>query len=108
METREWALVFFTIAAQMSVGAFVVLGIVNFFAARKEGVEEADRLSDRALVAIGPVLVLGLAASLLHLGSPMKAYRAISNLGESWLSWEIFLGVLFAAGGAVFRSEERR
>jgi len=102
VETREWALVFFTIAAQMSVGAFVVLGIVNFFAARKEGVEEADRLSDRALVAIGPVLVLGLAASLLHLGSPMKAYRAISNLGESWLSWEIFLGVLFAAGGAVF------
>lgn len=102
METREWALVFFTIAAQMSVGAFVVLGVVNFFAARKVGLEEADRLSDRALLAIGPVLVVGLAASLLHLGSPTRAYRAIANLGESWLSWEIFFGVLFAGGGAIF------
>ncbi|MCZ2098456.1 MAG: dimethyl sulfoxide reductase anchor subunit [Anaerolineae bacterium] len=102
METREWALVFFTIAAQMSVGSFVVLGIVHFFATRKAGIVEADRLSDRALLAIGPVLVLGLLASLLHLGTPLKAYRAISNLGESWLSWEILFGVLFAVLGAAF------
>ena len=41
---------------------------------------EADRLSDRALLAIGPVLVLGLLASLFHLGNPLNAYRAVGNL----------------------------
>ena len=43
MNTHDWALVAFTILAQMSVGSFVVLGIVYFFAARSAGSEEADR-----------------------------------------------------------------
>ncbi|MBI5053360.1 MAG: dimethyl sulfoxide reductase anchor subunit [Chloroflexi bacterium] len=102
MNIREWALIAFTILAQMSVGSFIVLGIVHFFATRKAGSEEADRLSDRALLAIGPTLLLGLAASLLHLGNPFNAYLAVSNLGSSWLSWEVLSGVLFAAVGGVF------
>ncbi len=102
MNTQEWALVAFTILAQMSVGSFLVLGIAHFFAARKAGPVEADRLSDRALLAIGPVLVLGLLASFFHLGNPLNAYNAIGNLGSSWLSREIFSGVAFAAVGAVF------
>lgn len=102
MDVREWALIIFTILAQMSVGSFLVLGVAHFFAARKAGIEEADRLSDRALLAIGPVLVLGLLASLFHLGDPLSAYRAASNLGSSWLSREIFFGVLFAVLGGAF------
>ncbi|MBI5080421.1 MAG: dimethyl sulfoxide reductase anchor subunit, partial [Chloroflexi bacterium] len=102
MNIREWALIAFTILAQMSVGSFIVLGIVHFFATRKAGLEEADRLSDRALLAIGPTLLLGMVASLLHLGNPLTAYLAISNLGSSWLSWEVLSGVLFAAVGGVF------
>lgn len=102
METREWALITFTILAQMSVGAFVVLGIVHWFARRSAGEDQADQLSDRALLAIWPVLGLGLLASLLHLGNPLNAYRAVANLGASWLSREIFSGVLFAATGVLF------
>src|SRR5512142_550671 len=102
METREWALITFTILAQMSVGAFVVLGIVHFFVRRTAGEDQADELSDRALLAIWPVLGLGLVASLLHLGNPFNAYRAVANLGSSWLSREIFCGVLFAAAGVLF------
>ena len=45
MTGKEWALITFTILAQMSVGAFVVLGIVHFFAARKAGEDQADRLA---------------------------------------------------------------
>jgi len=37
MNVREWALIAFTILAQMSVGSFLVLGVVHFFAARKDG-----------------------------------------------------------------------
>ena len=102
MNVREWALITFTILAQMSVGSFLVLGVVHYFSARHSGPDEADRLSDRALLAIGPALLLGLAASLLHLGNPINAYRAIANLGTSWLSREIFCGVLFAALGGAF------
>jgi anaerobic dimethyl sulfoxide reductase subunit C (anchor subunit) len=87
---------------QLSVGAFVILGAVHFFAARAKGEFEADRLSDRALIAIGPVLVLGLIASLFHLGSPLNSYRAVTNVATSWLSREILLSVLFTAVGAVF------
>src|SRR5689334_6577738 len=102
MSGREWALIAFTILAQMSVGAFVMLGVVHFFAVRKGGVLEADRLSDRALLAIGPTLAFGLIGSLFHLGSPLNAPRAITNFATSWLSREITFGVVFAVLGAVF------
>lgn len=102
MNVREWALIAFTILMQLSVGAFVVLGAVHFFAVRAKGEVEADRLSDRALIAIGPVLVLGLIASLFHLGNPLNSYRAVANVGASWLSREILFSVLFTGVGAIF------
>lgn len=102
MNVKEWALVIFTILAQMSVGAFWVLGVLHAYAARKAGVEEADRMSDRALLGIIPVLALGMLASLLHLGSPFSAYKAVTNVGSSWLSREILFGVLFLVFGALY------
>jgi anaerobic dimethyl sulfoxide reductase subunit C (anchor subunit) len=102
MSIREWALITFTVLTQMSVGAFLVLGVAHFFAARSAGMDEADRLSDRALLAIGPVLVLGLLASLFHLGNPLNAYRAVGNLSTSWLSREILSSVSFTLVGALF------
>jgi anaerobic dimethyl sulfoxide reductase subunit C (anchor subunit) len=102
MNVREWALIIYTILVQMAVGSFVVLGIVHFFANRKAGAEQADRLSDRALLAIGPVIVLGILASLGHLGNPINAPRAVTNIGSSWLSREIFFTMLFMALGAIF------
>ena len=102
MDLRELALVLFTVIMQMAVGAFCVLGGVHFFAARRNGLDEADKLSDRALVAIGPLAVFALAVTFLHLGNPVNAPRAISNLGTSWLSREITLALLFSVGGAVY------
>ncbi len=102
MEIREWSLIIFTILTQMSIGSFVILGIVHFFANRKYDAKEADRLTDRALIAIAPVLVLGILASLGHLGNPMNAPRAVTNIGSSWLSREIFFSVLFAGFVLVF------
>ncbi|MEO0565551.1 MAG: DmsC/YnfH family molybdoenzyme membrane anchor subunit, partial [Chloroflexota bacterium] len=102
MNTSDWSLVIFTLLAQMSVGAFFLLGVVHFFAARSAGVEEADKMSDRALLPIGAVLIAGFVASLLHLGNPLNAPRAITHISSSWLSREILFGVLFAAAGFVF------
>ena len=102
MEVRQVALITFTILTQMSVGAFLVLGLVHFFVARKAGMEQADRMSDRALLAIGPVIVLAMIASLFHLGNPINAPRAVTNLASSWLSREVFFTVLFVVLGGAF------
>lgn len=102
MNTKEWALIAYTILTQMSVGAFVVLGIVHTAALRKAGEKQANALSNRALLGIGPVLVLAVLASFFHLGNPTNAYRAINNIDSSWLSREILLTVLFVGVGGVF------
>ncbi|WP_296140038.1 DmsC/YnfH family molybdoenzyme membrane anchor subunit [uncultured Tessaracoccus sp.] len=99
--TNELPLVLFTIAAQMSAGSFIVLGLVHLFGARRPQ-RALDRITDPALYAIGPLLVLGLAASTFHLGSPLRAANALRHLGTSWLSREILLGLLFAAFGFLF------
>lgn len=102
MNTQEWALIIFTILTQMSVGAFLVLGAVHFFVNRKAGEQEADRMTDRILIAIVVTLALGFVASLFHLGSPLNAPKAVLNLATSWLSREILLGVIFAVVGVIF------
>ncbi|MBX3083626.1 MAG: dimethyl sulfoxide reductase anchor subunit [Anaerolineae bacterium] len=102
MSTNEWALVIFTVVMQMAVGSFVMLGGVHFFATRRNGIEEADKLSDRSLFAIGPIVVVGLLVTFLHLGNPINAPRAITNFATSWLSREIVLSLAFVIGGAVF------
>ncbi|MCC6803965.1 MAG: dimethyl sulfoxide reductase anchor subunit [Anaerolineae bacterium] len=102
MNPHEWALIVFTVVMQMAVGSFVVLGGAHFFAARRNGIDEADKLSDRALLAIGPVVVFALIVTLFHVGNPLNAPRAIANIGTSWLSREIALSLVFAVGGAVF------
>jgi anaerobic dimethyl sulfoxide reductase subunit C (anchor subunit) len=102
MDTRELPLVFFTIMAQMSVGCFVVLGLIHVFGGRRLGAKRVDRISDPALYAIGPVMVVGLIVSLLHLGNPFNALHTIENFQHSWLSREIVFGCAFAGLGAVF------
>ncbi len=96
MDVKDWALITFTILVQMSVGCMWVMGVAHFFAARKYGTEAANRLSDRTIYVLMPVIALAFVASLLHLGNPINAYRAVTNLGSSWLSSEIFFGVIFA------------
>lgn len=98
---HELPLVIFTICAQMSAGSFVVLGLIHLFGARVDP-EVMDRVSDPALYALGPLLVLGLAASTLHLGSPLRAINSLRHVGESWLSNEIAAGLAFLVLGAAF------
>lgn len=161
MNVHELPLIAFTILAQMCVGAFVVLGIIQLIGPRlftndvadehahghpsprpgdstrpqgsqacdHDATEDArvnaqpgpiarllerfhlnrapaetavDRLTDPVLFAIGPVLVLGLLGSMLHLGNPFNALNTFRHLGTSWLSREILGGCAFAGLGFVF------
>ncbi len=102
MHVSEWPLVLFTILAQMAVGSFVTLGVVQFFARRHADVKAVDKLSDPTLYAIGPVMVVAIGVSFFHLGNPVNALYTIAGIGHSWLSRELFLGAAFAILGAVF------
>ncbi|NLT31325.1 MAG: dimethyl sulfoxide reductase anchor subunit [Propionibacterium sp.] len=102
---HELPLVIFTICAQMSVGSFIALGLINILG-WKVPAETMKRVTRPALYAIGPLLVLGLAASTLHLGSPLRAVNAIRHLDGSWLSREILFGMAFLVLGAAFAISE--
>ncbi|MBB1509664.1 DmsC/YnfH family molybdoenzyme membrane anchor subunit [Tessaracoccus sp. MC1756] len=102
---HELPLVIFTICAQMSVGSFIALGIIQLAGSRVPA-EAMERVTRPALYAIGPLLVLGLAASTLHLGSPLRAPNAILHWDGSWLSREILSGMAFLGLGAAFAVTE--
>ena len=106
MNTHELPMIIFTVLGQMSVGAFVVLGVVQVFAARRFGAAAVDKVTDPALYAIGPALVLGLAASMLHMNDVTNTLNVVRHLGTSWLSAEIVFGVTFAGLGFVFAAAQ--
>ena len=72
---------------QLSVGAFVTSLVAN----RSEGALAA------AIAAI-----VALAASVLHLGRPLMAFRAVLGLRHSWLSREIVAFGAYAALAAAY------
>ena len=102
MNVHELPMILFTVLSQMSVGAFVILGLVQVLGRRKYSNTTIDRLADPALLAIGPALVLGLLASMLHMNDVTNTFNVIRNVGSSWLSREIIFGIAFAGLGFLF------
>ncbi len=96
MDVRDWALIIFTILMQMAVGSLLVLQVIHYYVSRKASAEEADQLINLASLALVPVVVVALLASLFHLGNPINAPRAITNLATSWLSREVLCSVIFS------------
>jgi DMSO reductase anchor subunit len=80
------------VLTQLSVGAFVVGLILDQFVWG----EAAQSL--RPLQATNALIfgLLALGASVLHLGRPLYAFRAVLGLGHSWLSREIVAFGAFA------------
>lgn len=102
MNVSELPMITFTVLAQMSVGAFVVLGIIQIVASRKFGAAAIDRVTDPALYAIGPAMVLGLVASMFHMSDPMNTLNVLRHISSSWLTREIIFGSAFAGLGFLF------
>ncbi len=93
----EWALVLFTVLSQMAAGAFVTLWFLDRFTGRIE-----NGLGMFAAQGITAAMGLALLASLGHLGQPLESYRALSQLGTSWLSREVAAFGLFFALTVVY------
>ncbi|MBN2470511.1 MAG: dimethyl sulfoxide reductase anchor subunit [Anaerolineae bacterium] len=98
---NEWSLIIFNVFGQMSVGAFLFFGVAHFYAARKAGIRQANLLATRALLALGPILVIGMAAVFGHVGNPDRVFNMLSNLDTSWLAREVAAyGAFLVVGGA--------
>lgn len=94
------SLVLFTVLSQAAVGLVLLSTILLYQLKPQEagGLTKALRNAGRLAF---PLAVVGVIASVFHLGDPMGGYRALNNLGSSWLSREILFMSLFTAGTAV-------
>ncbi|KWZ97412.1 DMSO reductase, anchor subunit DmsC, partial [Citrobacter koseri] len=94
---HEWPLVLFTVFGQCVVGALIVSGL-GWFAA-KDDAASRQRIV-RGMFFLWVVMGLGFLASIMHLGSPFRAFNSLNRVGASALSNEIAAGsVFFAVGG---------
>jgi anaerobic dimethyl sulfoxide reductase subunit C len=108
---RERSLVAFTLLAQMAVGLFWALTGAWWLLGDGAGMGGAIGAEGAGLrgplLAVGALVGAAALASLLHLGTPRNAWRALGNLRTSWLSREILLLTLFAGGWAVVAGMHR-
>ena len=94
---HEWPLMIFTVLGQCVVGGFIVLAL----ALMKGGLSrEQQRLVVLSMFGLWVLMGVGFIASILHLGSPLRAFNSLNRIGASSLSNEIASGsVFFAVGG---------
>ena len=93
-EQAHWSLVAMTVMTQASVGAFVVIWLLQLMG-------EATRLGAAAVTAL-LVAALALGGATLHLGRPVYAYRALRMWRRSWLSREVALFGAFSGVAGVY------
>lgn len=108
MSEYELPLVFFTVFCQWAVGAIVSITVLIIAQPIWLSDEKRFNALRKMAVAILAVNIIGSLLSLLHLGSPTGAYRAILGIGHSWLSREVvafFLlnAVVFSWAAILFR-----
>jgi len=98
-EQPHWPLVFMLVLTQLSVGAFSVLWLLDRLGGA--GTSHGGRLSIPAFVSLG-LAGVSLGASMLHLGRPVYAWRALRGLRRSWLSREVLAMGAFAAAASLY------
>ena len=94
---HEWPLMIFTVFGQCVVGGFLVLAL----ALLKGGLtSESQQRVIASMLWLWMLMGIGFVASVIHLGSPMRAFNALNRMGASPLSNEIASGsIFFAVGG---------
>jgi anaerobic dimethyl sulfoxide reductase subunit C (anchor subunit) len=99
MNENFTSLIFFTILSQTATGALIFRELILF----RGGFEFiSDHFRRKSILIITFLLFLSLTISFLHLGKPIHALNAINNLGNSWLSREIFSLSLLMTSLAVY------
>ncbi len=84
---EHFALTVFSICIQAAVGIMLFVTIGRLM--NKEGVFK------NAVITAAGLGIIGMLASLLHLGRPLSAMNALFQFGTSWLSREIWFTAIF-------------
>ncbi len=95
-------LVFMTVLTQLSVGAFFSLWLIELLA---QGMPSLAWFGSFMSVGAPAALLIGglaLNVSVLHLGRPLKAYKALRMWRRSWLSREILFFGIFSGLAAAY------
>ena len=95
---HEWPLVLFTVLGQCVAGALIVSGY-GWLTAKDERVKQ--RIV-RSMFFLWLVMGIAFLASVMHLGSPLRAFNSLNRIGASALSNEIASGPLFFAVGGLW------
>lgn len=94
---HEWPLMAFTVLGQCVAGGFIVMALALLYGVKDRAVRKRAEL---LMVVLWILMGIGFIASILHLGSPLRAFNSLNRLGSSALSNEIASGsVFFAVGG---------
>ena len=95
---HEWPLVLFTVLGQCVAGALIVSGY-GWLTAKDDAVKQ--RIV-RSMFFLWLVMGIAFLASVMHLGSPLRAFNSLNRIGASALSNEIASGSLFFAVGGLW------
>ncbi|WP_437890686.1 dimethyl sulfoxide reductase anchor subunit family protein [Phytobacter sp. V91] len=93
---HEWPLVLFTVLGQCVAGGLIVMGL-GWMAAKDDSARQL-RIT-RSMFFLWLLMGVGFIASMMHLGSPLRAFNSLNRVGASALSNEIAAGSLFFAVG---------
>ncbi|HCB1499119.1 TPA: dimethyl sulfoxide reductase anchor subunit family protein [Klebsiella michiganensis] len=96
---HEWPLVLFTVLGQSVAGAIIVAGL-GWLSLNNNS--EAQQRLVRSMFFIWLLMGIGFLASVIHLGSPLRAFNSLNRIGSSALSNEIASGALFFAVGGIW------
>ncbi len=94
---QEWPLVLFTVLGQCVAGGLIVTGLAWF-----TGNQNDRARIVRVMFFLWVLMGIAFLASVMHLGSPLRAFNSLNRLGHSPLSNEIASGSLFFAVGGLW------
>lgn len=87
MKLAELPLILFTLCMQAAIGTMVFMMIAKLMQKNQE--------YKLAAMVAAVLSIIGVVASLAHLGSPLKALNSLANIGSSWLSREVLFSGTF-------------
>lgn len=94
MNEYELPLVFFTVLCQWGIGGIIALTFYRLRPARADEQRMSANQLQYLVLGLWLVEVVGSILSMLHLGQPFGAYRAVLGLPHSWLSREVIAFIL--------------
>ncbi|MGV3070751.1 DmsC/YnfH family molybdoenzyme membrane anchor subunit, partial [Proteus mirabilis] len=99
MGLHEWPLMFFTVIGQSVAGAFIIMGCAILSGKLPEAL---NRKVHYSMFGLWLLMGIGFLLSMIHMGTPMRAFNSFIRFGHSSLSNEIASGATFFALGGLY------